>query len=81
MVAIRFARRDPVICAYDQEVDILTITLSDEAPDHGEQNENVIVHHGREGKPIEIEILDASTVILELLGPMLAGDQQPRADR
>lgn len=66
-----------MICSYDRETDILTITLSDEAPDHGEQNENFITHYDREGKPIEIEILDASTVILELLGPMLARDQEP----
>jgi uncharacterized protein YuzE len=48
---------------YDRETDTLTIRLSDNAPDHAEQTENVITHHSRAGKPVEIEILDASHTI------------------
>ena len=45
---------------YDSETDILIITLSDEKPDFAEQQENIITHYNGDGKPIEIEILDAS---------------------
>jgi uncharacterized protein YuzE len=45
---------------YDRETDILLITLSREKPDFAEQSQNVITHYDKDGKPIEIEILDAS---------------------
>lgn len=45
---------------YDNKTDILLIKLSKEKPDFGEQKENIITHYNKEGKPIEIEILDAS---------------------
>ena len=45
---------------YDSETDILVITLSGEKPDFAEQQENIITHYNHDGKPIEIEILDAS---------------------
>lgn len=57
---------------YDRETDVLTIILSDSPPDHGEQAENIIAHYAEDGKPVEIEILDASTTILDLIRPMLA---------
>lgn len=45
---------------YDRESDVLLITLSEEKPDFAEQSQNVITHYSRDGRPIEIEILDAS---------------------
>ncbi|OFW36963.1 MAG: hypothetical protein A3J28_03105 [Acidobacteria bacterium RIFCSPLOWO2_12_FULL_60_22] len=45
---------------YDRESDVLLITLSREKPDFAEQTQNVITHYNKDGKPIEIEILDAS---------------------
>ena len=45
---------------YDRESDVLLITLSREKPDFAEQSQNVITHYNKDGKPIEIEILDAS---------------------
>ena len=45
---------------YDRESDVLLITLSREKPDFAEQSRNVITHYNKDGKPIEIEILDAS---------------------
>ena len=45
---------------YDRESDVLLITLSREKPDFAEQSQNVITHYAKDGKPIEIEILDAS---------------------
>lgn len=59
---------------YDRETDILTIVLRDAELDHGEQTEDVITHYGPDGKPVEIEILDASEAVLEMLGPMLGRD-------
>jgi uncharacterized protein YuzE len=56
---------------YDRETDILTITLSDAKPDFGEQAENIIAHYSRDGKPVELEILDASRTVLELIKPLL----------
>jgi uncharacterized protein YuzE len=49
---------------YDRESDILLITLSGEKPDFAEQSQNVITHYNKDGRPIEIEILDASEMAL-----------------
>ncbi|OFV96207.1 MAG: hypothetical protein A3H28_04395 [Acidobacteria bacterium RIFCSPLOWO2_02_FULL_61_28] len=56
---------------YDPEADVLLITLSREKPDFAEQSQNVITHYNKEGKPIEIEILDASETALDILGAVL----------
>lgn len=56
---------------YDREADVLTIVFRDEELDYGEQTENIITHYGQDGKPVEIEILDASNTVLELIRPML----------
>ncbi len=47
---------------YDAKTDILVLRLSNEKPDYGEQQGNVITHYSKKGKPIEIEILDASKI-------------------
>ena len=52
---------------YDAETDVLLITLSDEKPDFGEQKDNIITHYNKQGKPIEIEILDASKASLDIM--------------
>lgn len=57
---------------YDRDADVLTIVLSEDDPDHGEQTENIITHYAEDGKPIEIEILDASETVLDFIRPMLA---------
>ena len=56
---------------YDPEADVLLITLSREKPDFAEQSHNVITHYNKAGKPIEIEILDASATALDILGAVL----------
>jgi len=53
--------------AYDPETDILLIKLSKAKPDFGEQKENIITHYSRQGKPIEIEILDASKTAVKIV--------------
>lgn len=56
---------------YDRETDILTITLSSDSPDFGEQRENIITHYNRDNKPVEIEILDASKTMVKILETMI----------
>ena len=56
---------------YDPDADVLLIILSNEKPDFGEQRENIITHYNKNGKPIEIEILDASKTALDILKVML----------
>jgi len=50
---------------------VLLITLSRDKQDFAEQSHNVITHYNKEGKPIEIEILDASETALDILGAVL----------
>ena len=49
---------------YSPEVDILMILLSSDSIDYGEDNEAVIVRHGRDGTPLSLEILDASLFVV-----------------
>ncbi|KXA88780.1 hypothetical protein AKJ66_02750 [candidate division MSBL1 archaeon SCGC-AAA259E22] len=57
---------------YDPETDILTITISDEKPDYGEQAGSIINHYSKDGTPVEIEILDASETALSIIEPILS---------
>ena len=56
---------------YDQKTDILLIRMSKEKPDFGEQKENIITHYNKDGKPIEIEILDASKTTAKIVDAVL----------
>ena len=58
---------------YDPETDILLIKLSKEKPDFGEQKENIITHYNKQGKPIEIEILDAKKTTIKIVETVLSG--------
>ena len=50
--------------AYSRDVDVLTIQLGEGQPaDSTDVAEGVIVHLSENGRPLEIEILDASTVL------------------
>jgi len=50
---------------YDSEVDILTIEVSDERIDYAEEVGGIIVHFTKEGKPVVLEILDASDFLAQ----------------
>ena len=50
----------------------MLITLSRGKPDFAEQSKNVITHYSKDGKPIEIEILNASETALTILKAVLA---------
>ncbi len=56
---------------YDSETDILMIELSKGKPDFGEQKENIITHYNKRGIPMEIEILDASKTVAEIVDVVL----------
>lgn len=56
---------------YDSETDILTISFSSDEPDFGEQNNEIITHYNKEGKVVEIEILDASRTAAKIIEIML----------
>ena len=56
---------------YDPETDILIIKLSRAKPDFGEQEGNIIAHYNKENKPVQIEILDASSTVVGLIGTIL----------
>ncbi len=64
---------------YDPKTDILLIKLSKEKPDFGEQKENIITHYNKQGKPIEIEILDASKTTIKIVEAVLQGRRLPVA--
>jgi len=50
---------------YSSDVDTLVITLSDERSEYGEDvGENIIIHYVKGGKLVEIEILDASELVI-----------------
>lgn len=48
---------------YNREVDILLLEVSDESIDYAEEMGPLIVHFSKQGKPILLEILDASDFI------------------
>ena len=56
-----------MLYSYDQDTDILTIRLTEQKPDFGEQRENIITHYDKENKPVEFEILDARRTVLKIL--------------
>jgi len=50
---------------YSPDVDALVITLSEGSPQYGESiGDNLIIHFDKDGKPVEIEILDASELVI-----------------
>jgi uncharacterized protein YuzE len=49
---------------YSRDADVLTIQLGEGQPfDSTDMAEGIIVHLSKKGRPLEIEILDASTII------------------
>ena len=69
----RFTRRgaNGTKYKYDRESDTLLITLGPGKPDFAEQTRNIIAHYNTDGKPLEIEILDASETAVQILRAVL----------
>ncbi|MEM2058395.1 MAG: DUF2283 domain-containing protein [Thermoproteota archaeon] len=58
---------------YSPDVDALVITLSDKAPKYGEGfGDSIIIHFDEENQPVEIEILNASELILSSMEAITA---------
>lgn len=51
---------------YNREDDVLTIHLSEGTIDHAEEAEGVIVHFSPDGRPVLLEVLDASEFLSRL---------------
>jgi len=51
---------------YDRDADILMIEISDEEVDYAEEAGPMIIHFSKNGKPVLIEILNASEFLAEI---------------
>jgi len=61
---------------YSRGEDVLLIELSGEEIDHAEEASPLIVHVSREGRPVVIEILDASEFLAKVSrAAMRAGEE------
>jgi len=52
--------------SYNRESDVLLIQASEAKVDYAEEMDPIIVHFTKDGKPVLLEILDASEVISEV---------------
>jgi len=52
---------------YSKEEDILMYEVSDEPIDYAEEMDSVIVHFTKTGKPVLLEILDASKFLTQTM--------------
>jgi len=52
--------------SYDRDTDILMIEISDENVDYAEEAGPMIIHFSKDGKPVLIEILNASEILAEI---------------
>jgi len=52
---------------YDREGDVLDILIRDKQIHHAEEYDQVIINYDEENKIVEIEILDASKVFVNIL--------------
>ena len=52
---------------YSREEDILMYEVSDEPIDYAEEMDSVIVHFTKSGKPVLLEVLDASRFLTQTM--------------
>jgi uncharacterized protein YuzE len=52
--------------SYNREDDVLLLEVSEEVIEYAEEVGPLIIHFTKEGKPVLVEILDASEVLTEL---------------
>jgi uncharacterized protein YuzE len=52
--------------SYNREDDVLLLEVSEEGIEYAEEVGPLIIHFTKEGKPVLVEILDASEVLTEL---------------
>ena len=65
-----------MIYKYDSKTDILILVLGKGRLEFGEQKENIITHYDRKGKPLEIEILDASKTAMKMISTIMSGKKR-----
>lgn len=65
-----------MIYRYDPKTDILVLILGKGKLDFGEQKENIITHYDRKGKPLEIEILEASRTAMAMMSAIMGGKKR-----
>ena len=65
---------------YSPEVDILMVDISHEPYGYGEDNEGVIVHHGNDGNPLGLEILDGALFVMFANTSLATGEEVTNPD-
>ena len=65
---------------YSPEVDILMVDISHEPYGYGEDNEGVIVHHGMDGNPLGLEILDGKLFVMFANTSLATGQEVTNPD-
>ena len=58
---------------YNREDDVLLIEISNEKIDYAEEAGNMIIHFSKDGRPVLIEILDASEFLTEIMKASMKG--------
>jgi uncharacterized protein YuzE len=66
--------------SYDRDVDILMVEFSEEKIEYAEKMGPMIVHFTSEGKPVLVEILDASEFMAEVERVLKKKGQMVRVD-
>ena len=65
-----------MIYKYDPKTDILVLVLGKGRLGFGEQKENIITHYDKKGKPLEIEILEASKTAIKMMSTIMGGKKR-----
>jgi len=61
---------------YDRESDVLDILLKDAQIHHAKDYGQIIVNYDKDGEIVEIEILDASKILSEILQNVLKSSKE-----
>jgi len=62
---------------YRRGEDVLLLELSEESVDYAEEMGHVIVHFTKDGRPVILEILDASEFITEISKAAMRASEEP----
>lgn len=69
-----------MICKYDPKTDILVLVLGKGRLDFGEQKDNFIIHFDKKSKPFEIEILEASKTVMDMISAIMRRQKHFNSD-
>lgn len=65
---------------YDKQTDILSIIFSNDKLDHAEEKDDVITYYNKQGRLVEIEILDAHQSTFKMFQNIFANKRSALAD-